>query len=82
LLVRVYVNVAVPAAIAVINPALVIVATAVLLLVHVPSVDGVMLAVAPTHKVNGDGDPIVGFAIVVIVILLLSVGHPVLFGVV
>jgi uncharacterized protein (DUF362 family) len=50
LLVKVYVNVAEPAAIAVINPALEIVATAVLLLTHVPSVVGLTVVVPPIHS--------------------------------
>jgi hypothetical protein len=44
------VNVAVPEPTAVITPALVIVATAVLLLVHVPNVVGLMVVVFPIHK--------------------------------
>jgi hypothetical protein len=49
-LVNVYVKVAVPAATAVINPALVIVATDVLLLTHVPNVVGLTVVVPPIHS--------------------------------
>jgi hypothetical protein len=48
--VNVYVNVAVPAPTAVIKPAFVIVATAVLLLDHVPKVVGLTVVVPPIHK--------------------------------
>jgi hypothetical protein len=50
LLVNVYVNVAVPADTAVIKPALLIVATDVLLLTHVPSVIGLTVVVPPIHN--------------------------------
>jgi uncharacterized protein (DUF362 family) len=50
LLVKVYVNVAVPAETAVIKPALVIVATAVLLLVHEPKVVGLTVVVPLIHN--------------------------------
>jgi hypothetical protein len=49
-LVNVYVKVAVPAATAVINPALVIVATDVLLLTQVPNVVGLTVVVPPIHS--------------------------------
>ena len=53
-LVNVYVNVAVPALTAVISPAFVIVATAVLLLIHVPNVVGLTVVVPPIHKLIFD----------------------------
>jgi uncharacterized protein (DUF362 family) len=77
LLVKVYVNVAVPAATAVINPALVIVATEVLLLTQVPKVVGLTVVVPPIH--NEVLDPVilvVGRALTVTV-LVASDGHSV-----
>jgi hypothetical protein len=62
--------VAVPAAIAVINPALEIVATAVLLLTHVPNVVGLTVVVPPIH--NEVLDPVifvVGLALTVTVLV-------------
>jgi hypothetical protein len=67
------VKVAVPALTAVIKPPLVIVATAVLLLVHVPNVVGLTVVVPPIHKLVFD--PVifvVGFAFIVATIAVLE----------
>jgi hypothetical protein len=76
-LVNVYVNVTVPALIAVINPAFVIVATDVLLLVHVPPVLGLIVVVPPMHKlVFAPVIFVVGFGLIVAVTaVLVAVVH-------
>jgi hypothetical protein len=76
-LVNVYVNVAVPALTAVIKPAFVMVATAVLLLLHVPKVVGLTMVVPPIHKlVLAPVIFVVGLALTVIA-LVASLGHSV-----
>jgi hypothetical protein len=74
-LVNVYVNVAVPAATAVINPALVIVATAVLLLTHIPSVVGLTVVVPPIHSEVLDPVIFVVGRALTVTVLVASDGH-------